>query len=367
MKRISLSAVLLCVLAISVPALCDSKDEALQETIDYLVEYVRSSDVVFIRNDKEHSPEDAASHMLKKYKYAKRKVKAPEDFIKHCATKSTMSGKPYHVRLASGRTITSAEWLLSALEDYRSGGSQAAAGGLVYDMKEFRKHYGSCPNPQEDCASVVIRYPELAGTETDTGLAAIAREIRRRLTVPVYEKTEPWTYDELAETFIESYKKTQADFPDYTTGWTLEREASVVFSSDSLISLAFTEMSFTGGAHPSARKAYSCLRLSDGSVVGLDDFLVQGYEEELTRAGEMAFREARGLQTDESLEDAGFWFEGGTFRLNGNFAMTAAGLVFHFNAYEIAPYAMGPTEFAIPYEDISSLIRKEGLFKGVIK
>lgn len=366
MKGILLFTVFISVLALTMPALGDSKDEDLQKAIAHLVEFVRSSDVVFIRNDEEHAPDEAASHMLKKYKYAKRKVKTPEDFIEHCATKSTMSGKPYRVRLRDGRTITSAEWLLAALEEYRKG-EGAQGEGPAFEMKEFKKQYGTCPTRQEDCASVVIRYPEFAGGKADTALAAIAREIRRRLTVPVYQDTEPRSYLELADTFIEGYKDTQEDFPDYRLGWTLDRGASLVYAGDSLVCVEFTEMSFTGGAHPNYRKAFTSYRLSDGAVVDLTDILVEGYGGELSRVAEKAFREVRQLKEDASLEEAGFWFEGRAFSLNDNFGITATGLVFYFDYYEVAPYAMGPTEITISYDEISSLIRREGLLKGVIK
>jgi len=364
MKRILLLAVFPVVLALTVPARTATPDENLEEAIDYLVEFVRTSDVVFIRNDKEHNPEEAASHMLKKYKYAKRKVKTPEDFIKYCATKSTMSGKPYRVRLEDGRTITSEEWLLAALEDYRraDGGE-----GFVFEMREFRKQYGTCPAPQEDCASVVVRYPEISGADANSAMGAIARDIMARLVAPVYEDTEPGTLAELADTFIGAYKNMQTDFPDYRLGWMLEREASVEFTCDSLVSIAYTEMSFAGGAHPNSRKRFANYRMSDGSLIDLKDILVEGYRKQLTRAAEMAFRADRQLDEDDSLEEAGFWFEGGEFDLNDNFGIAAGGLVFHFGYYEIAPYAMGPTEIVVPYDKISSLIRTDGLLKGVVR
>lgn len=353
-------------LSLAVPTAGFSEDENLQEAVDYLMEFVRSSDVVFIRNDKEHSAEDAAEHILKKYKYAKRKVKTPEDFIKYCATKSTMSGKQYHVRLAGGRTITSAEWLLAALERYRTGGAEAAvAGDIPYEVREFRKQYGSCPTREQDCASVVIRYPEFLSKESGDALEPVEAEIRRHLLVPVYEDTEPADYDELADSFIESYKKIQKDFPDYRHGWTLDREASVVFAVSPVLCIALTEMSFTGGAHPNSKKTLVNFDVSRGVRIGLGDILKEGYEGRLTTVAEARFREVRGIEEDASLNEAGFWFDGDAFSLNDNFGIAEEGLVFHFNDYEIGPHAMGPTEFTVPYNEISSLIDRERLLKGV--
>ena len=346
----------------------ESQREGLQESIDYLVDFVRTSDVVFIRNDKEHSPEEAAKHMLKKYKYAKGKVKTPEDFIKYCASESTISGTPYMVRLKDGSMLTSAAWLLDALEDYRGGETaKKATGGLRFEMREFSRKYGGCATRNEDCASVSIRYPEFIAERPDPALKAVGTSIENMLLTPVYEGTGPGSYEELASSFIEAYKKLQRDFPDYKHGWTLDREASVVYEGDSVICILFTEMSFTGGAHPNSRRTFANFELSKGLEVALDDILVDGYEARLNAVGENIFREVRGLKKDESLEDAGFSFEGGVFSLNDNFGISADGLIFYFNDYEIAPHVMGPTELTIPYDEIPSLMKEDSILKGVAK
>jgi hypothetical protein len=354
-------------LILAVPCLASQGDEDLQEAIDHLVEFVRSSDVVFIRNDKEHTPEEAASHMLKKYKYARRKVKTPEDFIEHCATKSTMSGRPYTVRLEDGRTITSSDWLLGELGAYRRGAGPAGAAEVSYEMKEFRRQYGTCPTRYEDCASVAIRYPEFAGGDPGGALAAVTGDIERNLLAPFHGDAAPDTYEDLAGSFIDSYTQTQADFPEYSHGWTLDREAAVVFASSGVLCIAFAETSFTGGAHPNYRKTLVNYDASTGSRIGLSDILRDGYEAELRAAAEARFRQARQLEGDASLSEAGFWFAEDAFTLNDNFGITGEGLVFHFEAYEVAPYALGSTEFTVPYTDISELIDPEGLLKGVMK
>jgi predicted GTPase len=115
---------------VALPALADKKTEkndedALKTTIEHLLEFVRSSDVVFIRNGKEHKPEDAAKHIEKKYKHYRKKIKTPEDFIEKSATKSMMSGKLYQVRLKDGTLIATRDWLLEELERFRAGGAEA--------------------------------------------------------------------------------------------------------------------------------------------------------------------------------------------------------------------------------------------------
>ncbi len=54
----------------------------LSETIQYLLDFVKTSECIFIRNDKEHNAVEAAAHMQRKYEHFKDKIKTPEGFIK---------------------------------------------------------------------------------------------------------------------------------------------------------------------------------------------------------------------------------------------------------------------------------------------
>jgi predicted GTPase len=97
----------------------DPKKEDLDATIAHLLDFVRTSDVVFIRNGKEHSAEEAVDHIGKKYNHYKKKINTPEDFIEKSATKSMMSGKLYEIRLKDGTVITCRDWLTAELARYR--------------------------------------------------------------------------------------------------------------------------------------------------------------------------------------------------------------------------------------------------------
>ncbi len=95
----------------------------LEAVIGYLLGYVKNSEVVFIRNRKEHTAHEAEDHMRKKYEHFKEKIRTPEDFIQFAGTKSLLSGRPYRVRLKNGRTMLSQKWLEVVLEEYRKKNS----------------------------------------------------------------------------------------------------------------------------------------------------------------------------------------------------------------------------------------------------
>lgn len=95
-------------------------EEDLESTIKYLLASVKNADVVFIRNDREHMPDEAADHMRRKYEHFKDQIRTPEDFIRLAGTKSLMTGKAYQVRMKDGKTVLTQRWLEDALQRYRA-------------------------------------------------------------------------------------------------------------------------------------------------------------------------------------------------------------------------------------------------------
>lgn len=84
--------------------------EALIQAVAHLQE------AVFIRNGTEHTPQQAADHLRLKWKNAGGRVKTAPDFIRHCATGSSLSGKPYEIRFKDGHTMPARDWLWTELK-----------------------------------------------------------------------------------------------------------------------------------------------------------------------------------------------------------------------------------------------------------
>jgi Family of unknown function (DUF5329) len=95
--------------------------ESLQQTIDYLLDYVAKSDATFIRNGQSHTPAEAVAHIKAKYEHFKDQIKTPEDFIRLSASESLLTGKPYLVRMRDGKEMRLNVWLADALKEYRAG------------------------------------------------------------------------------------------------------------------------------------------------------------------------------------------------------------------------------------------------------
>jgi len=86
------------------------------EKIDRLIAYIGGlQGAVFIRNGDEHTPAEAVQHLQMKRDKAGDRVKTAEDFIQLCASRSFLSGKPYLIRFADGRTRASEQVLREEL------------------------------------------------------------------------------------------------------------------------------------------------------------------------------------------------------------------------------------------------------------
>jgi hypothetical protein len=102
------------------PCLLRGEPIPVNETVLHLIGYVSESGLTFIRNSSEHSATEAADHMNKKYLHFKEDIRTPEDFIKLCATKSLLSGKPYLMVNDQGEQVRTSDWLRAELADYQA-------------------------------------------------------------------------------------------------------------------------------------------------------------------------------------------------------------------------------------------------------
>ena len=83
-----------------------------QTRIDKLIRYVETrKGMKFIRNGTEYSCEDAATFLRGKMETMGGEVSTAREFIDRIGSRSSMSGKPYHVRFSDGRLMPAAQFL----------------------------------------------------------------------------------------------------------------------------------------------------------------------------------------------------------------------------------------------------------------
>jgi hypothetical protein len=175
-----------------------------------------------------------------------------------------------------------------------------------------------------------------------------------------YSEGLPQTFRETAPVFIQQYEdyKTESEGMDVPEqGWSFHALIKPELISDSLISLSVTRDEYAGGAHPNSSTAYINVNPENGNDISLKDVLKPGFNDALTKAGEKGFRKVHELSDTSSFQFNDFEFENNRFQLTNNYGFTKSGIVFYYNSYEVAPYAMGPTEVIIPYEEVKDWLK----------
>lgn len=223
---------------------------------------------------------------------------------------------------------------------------------IRYYEKVYFKSYGNSSD-STDYAEVKIEYPEIitVSASYDSINSYINNQI---LNFPFNEETYN-NIDEIADSLFSSYIEVQKEFDDYHTNWFINSDIKIMGVVKNTISIKTEEAMYTGGANSFYNVIFSNFDISTGNIMNLEDVVNINNLEKLESIGKNIFYKVRNIPENQSLENAGYWFENKSFELNDNFAITDSGLIFFYNLYEIASRAEGTTELFLPKEKIIGL------------
>jgi hypothetical protein len=221
---------------------------------------------------------------------------------------------------------------------------------IGYEMKTYRLTSRPGCDGDSACAEFEVSYPIFTGIDS-----VISQKINRELEL-VFSLGDPEaetkTLVQEATEFVESYKTFTSEVPDVDHGWFFHGEARVNILTDTLITIRIDEQYYTGGAHGGGGRYFVNINPATGNKVELGSIFKPGFEAQLAKAAEAAFRKNRELSPEADLLENGFEFPDNRFRLNDNYGFTTDGVVFFYNSYEIASYAAGPSEVFVPYSEV---------------
>jgi hypothetical protein len=152
--------------------------------------------------------------------------------------------------------------------------------------------------------------------------------------------------DSMIGALFADYHRHHAAFPQANFPWVIEIEGEVMYQSSEHLSLQMVHREYLGGAHPNQWTRYVIFDRGTGRSLTLQDLTQDPAM--VQQLAERFFRQQHGLSPDADLNQAGYTFPRGEFLLTDNLGLTEEGLTFHYDAYEIAPYAMGPSTVVVP-------------------
>lgn len=162
-----------------------------------------------------------------------------------------------------------------------------------------------------------------------------------------------------ASLFAEDYESVRKDMGSLSGCWQLETKTDTVHSSAKALTMKVETYAYTGGAHPNSSLSFYTFDRKTGRLLTLDDMV----DDTTALLGilEQAFRKQQKIGPDANLEEEGYFLHDGRFFLPANVGTTRNGLIFYYNPYEIAAYAVGPVQVTIPYEKLNGILREQWL------
>lgn len=226
---------------------------------------------------------------------------------------------------------------------------------------ELSKSYVSESLKTSDSTYITLQYVEMVSGPNKDMINSL---IRKELIQNTYSvgNDEYRTLQDILDSFINDYKEFSAEYPDYLQNWFYEINASARCYTQKILCLEFSQGGYTGGAHGNSYVQFINIDFKNAKQLKLNDLLMKGYETKLNKLIDKKFRKVKGLKPSDSLEKEGGLFEN-KIEYNDNFAITKDGLLFYYNNYEIAPYAAGPMELLLTYDELNKLIPENSLLK----
>jgi hypothetical protein len=161
--------------------------------------------------------------------------------------------------------------------------------------------------------------------------------------------------------FLENYQTTNSSlyksFPDAgILNWELLRFTHVLYNDNHILTYYILSYAFTGGAHGLETQDFRVVDITTGRALTLSDLFLPGFETGLSQLLTSKLKEQNKMPETARLSDNGFFVD--EVKPNTNFYITNRGIGFYYNHYELAPYANGPSDIFLTFEELLSLIRE---------
>lgn len=216
------------------------------------------------------------------------------------------------------------------------------------------------PTGEEPCVQFFATWPEFEAGMTRALLQRLNEAVRELATSPSFDERRAGSVDGTARKLIAAWKARIQEKSGPVERWSNQRKVEILYRDPAVLSFRYEEKLSAGGAHDLSTVLYASYSLDRIDRLSMADLFVEGAARQLNELGEKRFREQRGIAAGRSLADAGFDFPGGVFRLSSNFAVTAEGMVFRYNPYDIGPFTLGETEVLLSTAEIRELLRPKG-------
>ncbi len=168
--------------------------------------------------------------------------------------------------------------------------------------------------------------------------------------------------------FFKEYLEVNQDQKEeyfYTANWSDESSADVIFNDNYFTTLSFSNYMYLGGAHGMYGETFLVIDIKNGKEIKLNDIFDKQSLAILEKKMIKKAYSYTGVENPKSLQDAGYLVD--KIEVTDNFSLTAKGIAFVYQPYEIAPYAAGMPSFLFTWEELKGLIKADSSVLSMIK
>lgn len=241
--------------------------------------------------------------------------------------------------------------------------ASAAPDTLRYAMRTVRRDEGDCRRPEVDssavpCVSVELTYPVLDSASATPVADSVRAYVRRTAFSRFDDSVAAPDGETAAGSFVAAYRAAHRELPERRQLWSRDERVSVACNGPDLVGLRAEGYQYTGGAHPISFTFLASFDARTAERLHAATLFLPDSMPAVMAAAERAFRREREIPASQSLADAGFiFFEEGRFTLPEEMLVCPDSVTFHFNPYDVGPYVLGPTTFALPMTEAAGWLR----------
>lgn len=228
---------------------------------------------------------------------------------------------------------------------------------LKTEHSEFSKR--QCANQStEVCAEFKISYPIFSGGESAT-VSALNKSVQDYVLSAVAGDGQlPFAQalDSAAWNFVEMFKTDLHDNPEMTMGYFTEIKDSVPLVNSKVATVQMDGYAYTGGAHPNPFGLLVSYDLKKGAKPLEITDLVRDTNA-LRPLLEKAYKISKGLKETDPLGEM-VYPDIKQLPMPANVGVAKEGIRFFYNAYEVAPYAVGASDVLVTWEQLGPLADK---------
>lgn len=221
-----------------------------------------------------------------------------------------------------------------------------------YGLKMFVKIYLPTPElnksfPQTTCRSLCDSILSDIGLKNYSALNAAS--IQKEFSTYFQEKKEAY------QGFLAGNKEACDNAP-FTCQWETQTEGYPTFNMNGIVVYRNAYYEYSGGAHGMWGSWHLNYDLNQNKLLSLQDLFKTNTDKPLLTLIKNKIKRVYQTNNLQSVDfDAIF--------IPDNFQVTYGGIIFHYNPYDIGPFALGSPEIFIPFRDLRPLLNPNHPFK----